>query len=103
MEKRDHRLDLLKNRGIIDNGYQLYNKENGDNLVPNRYLGAEKPHLTKLTGDLEEDFSRALTRARMQTNIAGLEPLKYKNHVPYLRVRNFNQDVKTTKNIAGLR
>lgn len=104
LERRSHKLDLVKNRYILDKGYQLYNKENGEKLASNRYLEREKPYVTKLSSDLNGDFSRALTRVGTQPNVAVIKSCEFKSHVPYLRMHNLNQpDVQVTKKVAALR
>lgn len=104
LERRSHKLDLVKNRYILDKGYQLYDKENGEKLASNRYLEREKPYVTKLSSDLNGDFSRALTRVGTQPNVAVIKSCEFKSHVPYLRMHNLNQpDVQVTKKVAALR
>ena len=100
LERRDHKLDLLKNKHMLDKGYRLYNKENVK--LYDRYCEAENP---KLTSDLGDDFSRALTRAGIQTTVTSLEPSKLKRHLPYLGMRKLNQpgDVQEIKKVAGWR
>ena len=98
-ERRDHKLDLLKDRrNILGKDYQLYDKEN-----INKYDKPElsqKPYLTKLSSDLGEDLTRALARAGIKTRIAGLDSYG----TSYERGHGIHQPIiRETKKMSGFR
>lgn len=94
LERREHKLDLVKNKYASSKAYQLYNKENEPYYRNyNRYLPLEKPFSSKLNGDLNENFTRVLTRAGLKTTAAVL------NTGP--RVRNIDPEV--TRKLSHMR
>ena len=97
LERRDHKLDLVKNKHTSGKVYQLYNKENEPyNTNYNKYLPLEKPFSSKLNSNLNENFTRALTRAGLKTTAVALN-----TGVPYPRVRN--ADPLVTRKLSHMR
>ena len=88
LEKRE-KLDLVKNKYLSGKVHQVYNDENEPyNVRYNRYMPSEKPFSSKHNSNLNENFTRALTRVGLKTTAAALN-----TGVPYTRVRNIDPEV----------
>ena len=97
LERKEHKLDLVKNKYTSSKAYQLRNKENElYNMKYNIYLPSEKPFSSKLNNDVNEDFARALTKAGLKNTAAALH-----TGVLYSRIQNVNSEA--TRKLSYMR